>query len=407
MNWFQNKRRQVAENLSEDSALILESLPVYFRQPDVAYPYRQESNFYYLTGFKEPESLFLLKKDLSVLFIQQKDPVKEAWDGYRYTSREAKETYLMDKVHTIDKWEEKLSTHLKGIKTLYCNLFDKKINFLKGVTVKPAHKFLASFRQIKDSTEVSHIKEAINITAKAHTQVAKALKPGIPEQTLQGIFIKTLMENGSPREGYSGIVACGHNATIIHYKQNSSICQKGELLLLDAGAEKDYYTADITRVYPVSGHFSKDQKMVYEKLLTLQKFLIKGVRPQANWQQLNKKMIEGVTQILLDLNILTGSLLKNVLQKTYKTYLPHSLGHQMGLDVHDSVSPLSHPLLLRPGMVVTVEPGLYFPKDCPVKSLRGIGLRIEDDILITESGQENLSLSIPKEVDAIEELCSP
>ena len=407
MNWFQNKRKQILESLPQDSALILQSLPVYFRQPDVAYPYRQESNFYYLTGFKEPESLFLLKKDLSVLFIQKKDPVKEAWEGYRYTTREAKESYLMDKVHTIDSFEEKLPSYLKGIKTLYANIFDNKINFSKEMTVKPVQKLLTPYRQIKDLTEVSYIKEAVNITAKAHKQVAKALKAGVTEQTLHGIFIKTLMENGSSREGYPGIVACGNNAIIIHYKQNSSICQKGELLLLDAGAEKDHYTADITRVYPVNGRFSKDQKNVYEKLLTLQEFLIKGVRPQVNWQALNKKMLEGVTQILLDLNILKGSFAENISKKTYKTYLPHSLGHQMGLDVHDPMFPQSHPHLLKPGMVVTVEPGLYFPKDCPIKPLRGMGLRIEDNILVTESGQENLSHSIPKEVDAIEELCSP
>ena len=406
MEWFQNKRKQIAKALPENSALILESLPIYFRQPDVAYPYRQESHFYYLTGFKEPESLFILKKDLSVLFIQKKDLTKEVWDGYRYTTREAREIYLMDKVHTIDKGEEKLPLYLKDIKTLYLNAFNDELSFPKGIKIESAGKFLAPFRQIKDSFEIAHIKEAVNITAKAHRQVALALKPGVSEQTLHGIFIKTLMENGSKREGYSSIVACGNNATVMHYTKNQTLCRKGELLLLDAGGEKNYYTADITRVYPVSGIFSREQKTAYERLLILQKSLIKKIRPQTNWKTLTKRMVEGVTQILLDLNILKGSLSENIRKRTYKTYLPHGLGHQMGLDVHDSRLPKGVPLILKSGMIVTVEPGIYFPESCPVKAFRGMGLRIEDDILVTPTGQENLSCNIPKEVDEIQAVCS-
>ena len=410
MIWFKNKRSQIAKSLPQNSALVLESLPIYFRQPDVPYPYRQESNFYYLTGWTEPESLFILTKDVSVLFIQKKDPLKEAWEGYRLTVKEAKDIYLMDKVHTIEAWERNPDFYLKGIKTIYSTginpRFAKKIKALKGVKVKPSSEILTHFRQIKDSTEIKRLKNSINITAKAHKEVARSLKPNISEQELHGIFIKTFMKYGASREGYTGIVASGNNATVMHYTKNNSVCRKGELLLLDAGVEKDYYTADVTRVYPVNGTFSKNQKEVYNSLLQLQKNLIKEVRPQIDWKALNKKMFEGVTRILMELNVLKGSFSENMRKKTYRIYLPHSLGHHLGMDVHDPFFPPNHPPLLKPGMVMTVEPGLYFPEECPVKSLRGNGFRIEDDILVTDKGRENLSRDIPKEIDDIESLCS-
>lgn len=410
MQWFKNKRNQIAGSLPPKSALVLESFPVCFRQPDVPYPYRQESNFYYLTGWTEPESLFILTKDVSVLFIQKKDSLKETWEGYRLTTKEAKNIYLIDKVHTIETWEEKPEFYLKGIKTIYSTgvnpRLTKQIKALKGIKIKSASKILTRFRQIKDSTEVKRLKKSINITEKAHKEVARSLKPGISEKALHGIFIKTLMGNEDCREGYTSIVAGGNNATVLHYTKNNSVCRKGELLLLDAGVEKNYYTADVTRVYPISGTFSKNQKEIYNQLLQLQKDLIKEVRPQADWKTLNKKMFEGVTRILMELNVLKGSFSENINKKIYKTYLPHTLGHHLGMDVHDPPFSSNAPHLLKPGMVMTVEPGLYFPKDCPIESLRGIGFRIEDDILITAKGRENLSRNIPKEIDDIERLCS-
>ena len=411
MKWFENKRKQVAKSLPEKSALVLESWPISFRQPDVPYPYRQESNFYYLTGFKEPESFFILTKEESILFIQKKDPLKEVWDGYRYTTEEVKKIYLMDKVYTVDNWEGKTPFYLRGIKTLYTTninpSFKKKRSLLKGVVLKSAQDFLAPFRRIKDSAEILHMKEAVGITAKAHREVALALRPGISERMLHGVFIKTLMENGSPREAYISIVACGANATVLHYKKNSSICREGELLLLDAGAERNYYASDITRVYPVNGTFTEEQKDIYEKLLALQKDLVKAVKPGVDMQTLNQQMIKGVIRILLSLGVLKGSLSENISNAAYKTYLPHGVGHLIGLDVHDPLfSSRNAPRILKPGMVITVEPGLYFPKTCPLKSLRGMGLRIEDNVLVTDNGQENLSQCIPKEADEVQALCS-
>ena len=414
MRQFKERRRRIAKALPADSALVLESAPVHFRQPEIAFPYRQESAFYWLTGWTEPESLFLLTKNLSALFIRKKDPVKELWEGKRLSAKEAKEFYLMDKTAEIQKWEEKPDLYLKGIKTVFSTgvnpRFSKKLKSLRGVKKKSAQNFLRPHRQIKDVWEIKTIREAVKISAEAHKEIAKALKPGVSERALHGVFLKAFMERGAQREGYSGIFAAGENALCLHYTADRSICRRGELLLADAGAEKDYYTADLTRIYPVNGRFSPMQRKAYSALLSLQKSLIQEIRPEADWKILNEKMRDGATEILIELGALKGSLSRNLKRKTFQPYLPHSLGHHLGLDVHDPAFPpkkQKKPWTLKPGMVLTAEPGIYFPKNFgPIKSLRGTGFRIEDDILVTKTGCENLSRSLPKEPDEIEALCS-
>ena len=412
MKWFQNKRKQVSKALSKNNVLILGSLPEYFRQMDVKYPYRQESNFYYLTGFEQPPSLFLLfPSGRSVLFVANKDPVKELWDGLLYEAKEIKKKFFIDEVYYLSELDKILLSLLKGkSKLFYDNLnpfFDKKLKSFK-IKHSSAGEFLKSFRRIKDETEVSSIKEAIANSVYAHKQVAKTLKPGVNEKALHGVFIKSIMEKGSPREAYGGIFGCGKNATILHYKQNDSICKKRELLLVDAGAEKNYYSSDITRVYPVNGKFTKNQKNLYEKLLKLQKKLIKEVKPGVSLNSINQKMFEGITKILLDLGWLKGSFKENMNKKSYKKYCPHSVGHLLGLDVHDVSFKTTEEAILKPGMVLTIEPGIYISeKDKKAeKDLRGLGLRIEDDILVTKTGQINLTKKLPKEVSEIEKLCS-
>ena len=297
IKWFKNKRNQVAKTLKKDSVLILASHPEYFRQVDIKYPYRQDSNFYYLTGFEQASSLFLLfPSSRSILFVPDRDPVKELWDGPIYGIKEVKKRFLIDEVYPLSELDKVLPRLLKGgSKFLYDKInpfFDKKLKSFKA-KFPSAGEFLKKFRRIKDKTEISFIQSAISASVYAHKQVAKALKPGINERTLHGIFLKSIMEKGSSREAYGGIFACGENATILHYINNDSICKKGELLLVDAGAEKNYYSSDITRVYPVSGKFSKNQKRLYERLLALQKNLIKEVRPGVSLTSINQKMYEG------------------------------------------------------------------------------------------------------------------
>ncbi len=410
--WFKNKRDQVAKALKKDSVLILASQPEYFRQVDIKYPYRQDSNFYYLTGFEQASSVFLLFPSAqSILFAPERDPVKELWDGPTYGIKEIKKKFLIDEVFPLSEWDKILPRLLKGkSKLLYDKtnpFFDKKLKSFK-VKFSSAGEFLKKFRRIKDKIEISLIQSAISVSIYAHKQVAKALKPGINERALHGIFLKSIMEKGSSKEAYGGIFGCGENATVLHYINNDSICKKGELLLVDAGAEKHYYSSDITRVYPVNGKFSKSQKKLYERLLVLQKNLIKEVQPGVSLISINQKMYEGITKIMMDFRFLKGSFKENMNKKSYKKYCPHSVGHLLGLDVHDVSFKKGETAILEPGMVLTIEPGVYISKKDKKaeKDLKGLGLRIEDDILVTQTGQKNLTKAMPKEVSEIEQLCS-
>ena len=408
------KRKLTAKALPKSSVLILSSLPQYFRQEDVLYPYRQESSFYYLTGFEQAESLFLLfSSGRSVLFIQDKNPRKEVWDGLLYTTEQAKKKYLIDEIYYLSQRDEILKKKLKGISKIYYSAdknssFDREIKAFKFKKKESAYHFLKQFRRIKDKQELSLIEQACARSIQAHKQMARALKPNVNERALHAVFLQSIMEQGSDREAYPGIVACGLNATVLHYVKNNSVCKKGELLLVDAGAECGYYSSDISRVYPVSGSFSKNQKKLYTALLKLQKRLIKDVQPGVSLRSINEKMQEGITEILLEFSLLKGSLNKNLKSKAYMKYCPHSVGHLLGLDVHDMTFKKGEVDILKSGMVLTIEPGIYIKqtdKKAP-KDLRAVGLRIEDDILVTVSGQRNLTKKMPKSVEEIEELCS-
>ncbi|MBC6415324.1 MAG: aminopeptidase P family protein [Bdellovibrionales bacterium] len=409
-NFFKQKRKQIAKALPKNSLLALSSYPKFLRQVDVYYPYRQESYFYYLTGFKQEESLFLLfSSSHSVLFIKDKDFKKEIWDGIVYNVDEVKEKYGIDEVLTLSQMDLFFSKKIKGIKHVFYNKglkqFDKKIKSL-NIKFQSAYEFLRPFRQIKSLAEIQSLKKACSYSIQAHKEVAKVLKPGSNERALHAVFIHSIMKQGAQREAYPGIFASGKNALILHYIKNNSVCKKGDLLLVDAGAESDYYASDITRVYPVNGKFSKKQKQIYQLLLKLQKQLINYVKPGVSLKTLNEKMSIGLTEILLEIGLLTGSFKENLVSQKYKSYCPHSVGHFLGLDVHDVFK--KGDSVLKENMVLTIEPGIYIDskdKKAP-QALRGLGLRIEDDILVTKSGSSNLSIQLAKESDEIEELCS-
>lgn len=412
MKFLKDRRQKIAKALPKNKALVLSSSPQVFRQVDVLYPYRQESHFYYLTGFEQEESLFiLLPSSKSILFIKDRNPKKEAWDGPLYSSFEVKRKYGIDEVYTLSQLPALLSKKLKGMsQILYSpqnSYFDKKVRALK-IKTGSAYDFLKAFRRIKSKQEIASIKKACAFSIEAHKEVAKALKANKTERALHAVFIRSIMEQGAVREAYSGIFACGKNATVLHYVKNNSICKKGELLLVDAGAEFNYYASDITRVYPVSGRFSKNQKKLYQALLKLQKSLIKEVRPKVSLKDINFKMFEGVTEILLEFGFLKGSLKENLKKQSYRKYCPHSVGHLLGLDVHDVSFKKTESSLLKEDMVLTIEPGIYISKEdkkAP-SDLRGLGLRIEDDIRVIKAGRENLTAKLPKEIEEIEGLCS-
>ena len=411
MNPFNLRRNQVAKALGDTEALLLPSLPEFFRQPDVTYPYRQDSCFYYLTGFEEPESFLILKKSKSILFLREKNKVKELWEGERMGVSKAKDSFKMTEVYPLSYLDEKLEKELKGIKTLIYNKihpdFDQKIKKLNK-TILPARSFLGTFRKLKSDEEINSLKKACEVTSYAHQRLAQCLRPEITERALHGIFLQALMEKNALREGYQSIIACGNNGNTIHYIKNDDVCKEGDLLLVDAGAEVNYYTADVTRIYPVSGSFSEEQKYLYKKLLKLQKSLIQEVKPDVSFKTLEEKMQTGITEILLETQILKGTLREHVNKKSFKSYCPHSIGHLLGMDVHDPGFEKKDEAILKPSMIMTIEPGIYIPyadKEAP-KGLRGLALRIEDNILITSEGYENLTQAIPKEVEEVESLCS-
>ena len=411
MEWFVKKRREVASSLSPHDILLLSSTPEVFRNPDVPYPYRQESYFYYLSGFEYPQSLLILTHEKSVFFLRDRDPKKEQWEGFYPKKEEVQECYGFDEVFYLKDFEDYLRKAFNKKGTLYYNESHQEFNELllsQGYSWTKAHSLLNPFRLLKSYEEIGHLKKAIEITQYAHQAIAKNLRAGVNERELYGHFIQAFMEKGATREGYGAIIASGNQATTIHYTTNNATCRSGELLLVDAGVEFSYYTADVTRVYPVDGRFSKEQKILYNKVLSLQNNLIQKARPSVKLKDLNAFMQEGVTEILLDLGILKGSLKENLKNNSFFPYCPHNVGHSLGIDVHDPGVPKNQDLSLEASMVFTIEPGIYISKtdkQAP-EELRGLGIRIEDDILIQKNQPEVLTASIPKEVELIEELLS-
>jgi Xaa-Pro aminopeptidase len=251
-------------------------------------------------------------------------------------------------------------------------------------------------------------RRACEISSEAHVEVMRATKPGVNERALHGVFLRAIMERGCAREGYGTIMASGNGATTLHYVFNDQPCRAGDLLLVDAGGEFNYFTGDITRTYPVSGKFNPTQKRVYQKVLDLQKQLVAAVRPGTTRDLLQKQCIAGLTEIMIEEKLLTGRKEELIEKREFAKFYPHGVGHWLGMDVHDAgvIDINGEPRPLEPGFVLTIEPGLYVPENTPgvPDELRGLGIRIEDNILVTETGHENLTAKCPKEIDELEAL---
>lgn len=425
------ERRKKLASLIPGSALILTSHPDYIRNNDVHHAYRQDSNFYYLTGFEEPQAIFMMlpgQNPESILFVREKNIERETWDGFRYGPEMAKESFLVDAAYTIHEFEEVAAKFLDKANRLYCRLFqfpdfDDKIKKLmqrylalhsrsgKGVLpIEDSGSLLGEMRLIKSVYEIKTLQKACDISAQAHVDLMKAARPGMNERTLHGLFIKSIMEKGAKREGYGTIVAGGHNATTLHYTFNDQDLRDGDLVLIDAGAEYNYFTGDITRTFPVNGKFTPVQRRIYERVLDVQKRLIASIKPGLPFDRLQEQAVSELVDIMLDEKLLKGTRAEIIKSRTYTKYYPHGIGHWLGMDVHDTglrqINGESR--LLEPGMCFTIEPGLYIPAtdtEAPAE-LRGLGIRIEDNIVVTESGHEVLTSAVPKDVEAIEALGS-
>ncbi len=425
------KRRQVALDKLGSSALIVTARPEFIRNDDVHFPYRQDSNLYYLTGFEEPESILMLlpgKKAQTVLFVRRKNPERETWDGFRYGPADAQTVFKFDEVYPIDEFEARAVEMLKGYDGIYYRLrknaeMDQKVmgvveslKYSQGrtglglISIHDADEFLGEMRVIKSSEELHNLRMACEISAQGHLSAMKSVRPGMSERQVQALLQYEFMSRGSARDGYYPIVASGNAATTLHYNFNDQPCKDGDLLLIDAGAEYNYYSGDITRTFPVNGKFKKAQLEVYNHVLNIQKQLIEMVKPGVPFRLFHEKAAELLTDAMLDLGLLSGRRADIISAQLHRKYYPHGMGHYLGMDVHDTgryvVGSKGEPRPIEEGMTFTVEPGLYIPAadtSAPAE-YRGIGVRIEDNVLVTSTGCEIMTQSAPKEVDDLERL---
>ncbi|MGE4132701.1 MAG: aminopeptidase P N-terminal domain-containing protein [Bdellovibrionales bacterium] len=429
LEYFKNRRNRLAQ-LIPNCAIVLPAWPEQIRNADSHFNYRCESNLYYLTGFDEPESCLIFRPGRTpetVLFVRPKNVERETWDGFRFGLDGAKQAFGVDQTYDIHDFEKHAPGLIAGSDRVFYSLFrNTGFDAIFGRVMMAAHggwrpKFGMGLMPIEDANsvvgelrirkteeEADLMRKAGAITADAHVEVMKATKPGVTERALHGLFLKAVMERGAIGEAYGGIVATGNNATTLHYRFNESTLEAGQMLLIDCGAEYMNYSGDITRTYPVTGKFSPVQKRIYEKILKVQKELIDMVKPGLPHMELQRFTVRSMTEILIEEGLLKGSVDDNIREQKYVAYYPHGVSHLLGLDTHDAgaLQVKGESRAIEPGWCITIEPGLYFPAGDPnvPNELKGIGIRIEDDILVTQDGCENLTKGVPKEVDEIEAL---
>jgi len=415
-----SRRNLVAKELEKNSVAVILSAKQQTRSNDTQYPYRQNSNFYYLSGFKEENSALVIikknKKTKSYLFVQKKDASLELWTGKRLGELKAKELFCLDDVFIIDTFDSKIKEWLKECKNLYFDfsMQDERIERLREMGSKLyEHKNIAhiigALRLIKSEAEIMLIKKALSITKEAHHKAMKSARNLEYEFELQAEIEYIFKKNGAYSDAYTSIVACGNSANTLHYISNNKPLVNGELILIDAGCEYDYYASDITRTIPMNGKFTDAQAELYEMILDVEVKIISMVKAGVYRSYLQEQSEELLCKGLIKLGILKGSLKKLLKNKVYKKYYPHGIGHWMGLDVHDEApykNKKGKEIELMSGMVLTIEPAIYIDKDdnAVPKKFRGIGIRIEDDILVREKGCENLSSSIYKTIKDIENI---
>jgi len=426
-----NRRNSVLSNMDDGVALI-PSNSMLIRSNDTEFPFRQESNFYYLSGFNEPDCLLLLckknKKNKIVLFLRERNLEMEMWVGKRLGVKEACKALDIDEAYDIAELEKVLPDLLPEYKTLYVDTFSDNVYLqtaknvcitlsqMRSIDISPRNfmhlnTIVEKQRLIKESYEIEQIKKALKITTQAHHAAMAMAKPGMMEYEIQAIIEYVFKKNGSQHDAYGSIVAGGNNANTLHYVENSHALKDGDMMLIDAGCEWDYYASDITRTTPINGTFSKAQRALYEGILDVQEKIIKSIKPGVSKLALQEKSEILLAQVMLDLGIIKGSMDEIMDTKVHKKYYPHGIGHWMGLDVHDTCpykDENAKEIAFEEGMVLTIEPAIYLPLDdldIP-EAYRGIGIRTEDDILLTLKGHENLSASIAKTVEEIEKMCT-
>lgn len=430
LNEFKERRIRLMEQMEEGSIAIIPSATEIIRNNDVHFGFRQNSDFQYLTGFDEPDALAVLMPGREqaeyVLFVRDKDKEREIWDGYRAGPDGAVEDFGADDAFPIDDIDDILPGLMEGRTRVYAHMgvdsgFDHQLMiWLNQIRSKvrqgavPPEDFsdiahlLHDMRLKKSKQEVAIMADAAKISAAAHTRAMKSCKPGMFEYQLQAEIEHECMMSGSPRPAYSAIVGGGKNACVLHYVENNQKLQDGDLVLIDAGAELEYYASDITRTFPVNGRFSDAQRTIYDLVLKSQYAAIDAVKPGAHWNEPHEAVVQILTEGLLELGLLKGDLKQLIDDEAYKEFFMHKTGHWLGMDVHDvgDYKVGGEWRVLEPGMALTIEPGIYIsPDNTDVdEQWRGIGVRIEDDVVVTKDGCDVLTKDVVKEASEIEAL---
>ncbi|NOQ64839.1 MAG: M24 family metallopeptidase [Methyloprofundus sp.] len=427
-NEFKQRRELLMEQIGKDNIAIIASATMRTRNRDVDYPFRQDSDFYYLTGFNEANALAAFipgrEKGEYILFCQEYDEKKALWEGAHAGLEGATREYGADDSFPITDLGDILPGLLENKhKVFYPMGRDPELdhNLMEWIThirsqtrsgvnapgelVSLEHT-VHEMRLIKSDAEIELMQTALDATAKAHIRAMKNCQAGRYEYQIEGDIVHEFFNNGLRAVAYPSIVAGGTNACVLHYVENKSVLNDGDLLLIDAGAECDHYAADITRTFPVNGKFSTEQALLYQLVLDSQYAALAEISPNNAWNKAHDASVLVLTTGLVKLGLLTGNIEQLIEDESYKAFYMHRIGHWLGMDVHDvgDYKIDDEWRVLEAGMVLTVEPGLYIPADCMTvdKKWRGIGIRIEDDILVTKQGHEILSKAIPKTIAEIE-----
>jgi len=421
---YAERRRRLAAALGEGVAMI-PTAPERVRNRDTHFPYRFDSHFYYLTGFAEPEAVVVLVQNRSILFCREKNVEREIWDGFRYGPEAARERFGFDEAHPIGALDREMERLLENRPALHYPLgldleWDARVirwvNAVRararaGVAaperVHDVRTLVDDMRLVKDAHELGVMRRAARIAAGAHRRAMQRTRPGRTEYEIEAELLYEFRRNGAQFPAYSPIVAGGPNACVLHYVSNDAPLHDGDLLLIDAGCELDGYASDITRTFPVNGRFSAAQREVYEIVLAAQRAAMDKVRAGNAWNEPHDAAVKVLAQGVIDLKLVSGSLGEVLEKETYKRFYMHRTGHWLGLDVHDAgeYKREGNWRALAPGMTLTVEPGLYIRAEDDVpERLRNIGIRIEDDVLVTDAGCEVITAEAPKTVADVEAL---
>lgn len=430
MNKVYQKRRDIlGKLLPKDCGIIIPGADLQYRNADSSYNFRQDSSFYYLSGFCEADSTILIKNNNgsieSSIFVPKKDKLKETWDGHIEGPEGAISNYAFDNAYVNEDIDSLMPDLIIGMDRIFYLLgnkdnFDQKVvSWIKKATSKDRHSksidiangtsLIGNMRLIKDDEEIAIIKKACEISADAHIEGMRSVKPEMNEQAMEAIYLHEFAKRGGRFAAYTPIVAGGSNACVLHYVENNETLGKSDLLLVDAGCEYDMYASDITRTYPVNGKFSSEQLAIYEVVLEALHAAIECVKIGNNIMDPQTKSEKIITKGLVDLGILQGDVDELHEKGAYKDFYMHKIGHWMGLDVHDAGDYMENNKYMnyQAGMVTTIEPGIYISKDAEVEDKwKGIGIRIEDNILVTKSGNLNLTSKVPSDPKEIEALMS-